>query len=385
MFKHLLIILNISFINTVLYDSTYHYHHYDDLYSPTTFDHWGNCYMTTEHIKGRCVSEGDCGKYQQYPFICYNNNNYENLVCCPEAYITTQPSLKRKSVEKCHKIYNNLDYQRLKRNEKLTKNDPLDDNEVQEEIVKRKQISETQAVGGTPTSRNEFPYMCALGWRMASYISNEISYHCGCVLVDRKYVLTAAHCASLGGEPPEVVLLGGNDLDDIEAETIQIQQIIQHPNYKAQQMYNDIAIVKLLIQSSHTPACLWPYKDLTQQTLIAIGYGQTKFAGPTSNTLLKVYLNEITNQDCNAYYRKEEKLKQGIQLGHICAIDTQAKMDTCQGDSGGPLLMLENKFGYKVPYVVGLTSFGDGCATYKPGVYTRISYFIEWIEDIVWP
>lgn len=46
-----------------------------------------------------------------------------------------------------------------------------------------------------------------------------------------------------------IVLLGGNDLDDIEAETIQIQDIIQHPNYKAQQMYNDIAIVKLLIQS----------------------------------------------------------------------------------------------------------------------------------------
>lgn len=96
---------------------------------------------------------------------------------------------------------------------------------------------------------------------------------------------------------------------------------------------------------------MWPYKDLTQQTLIAIGYGQTKFgkrsdvsiskyilkpyfihliAGPTSNTLLKVYLNEITNEKCSAYYRKDEKLKQGIHLGHICAIDTQAKMDTCQ-------------------------------------------------------
>ena len=46
-----------------------------------------------------------------------------------------------------------------------------------------------------------------------------------------------------------VVLLGGNDLDDIEAEIIQIHEIVQHPNYKVQQMYNDIAIVKLLIQS----------------------------------------------------------------------------------------------------------------------------------------
>lgn len=117
--------------------------------------------MTTEQVKGRCVSEGECNKYQQYPFICYNNN-YENIVCCPEAYIKTRPSLMRKSVEECYKIYNKFEYYRAKRNEKLTNNDILDDdelNEVQEEIIERKQISETQAVGGTATSPNEFPYM----------------------------------------------------------------------------------------------------------------------------------------------------------------------------------------------------------------------------------
>lgn len=37
--------------------------------------------------------------------------------------------------------------------------------------------------------------------------------------------------------------------------------------------------------------------------------------------------------------------------------------------------------------IIGVTSFGSGCGLSKshPGVYTRVSYYIKWIEDIVWP
>lgn len=39
--------------------------------------------------------------------------------------------------------------------------------------------------------------------------------------------------------------LGGEDLDDNEAEMIRIQNIIVHPEYSSQLHYNDIAVVKL--------------------------------------------------------------------------------------------------------------------------------------------
>ena len=47
------------------------------------------------------------------------------------------------------------------------------------------------------------------------------------------------------------------------------------------------------------------------------------------------------------------------------------------GDSGGPLFV-----GDADPFLVGITSFGS-CETDSPEVYTRVSEFIGWIQNVV--
>ncbi len=52
-----------------------------------------------------------------------------------------------------------------------------------------------------------------------------------------------------------------------------------------------------------------------------------------------------------------------------------------KGDSGGPLFIMEN-VGGRMKYIqAGITSYGDFCGlANSPGIYTRVSYYLDWIE-----
>lgn len=233
---------------------------------------------------------------------------------------------------------------------------------------------------GTPALKGEFPHHALLGKHDPE--SNDIVWFCGGTLITEDSVMTAAHCVP-DGMQPEVVRFG--DSNNKDTQQFEILSIERFPKFRTR--YNDIAIIKLKKKVTVTkyvmPACLWNKPDLPSGIkLQASGFGKTDDNADMSPILNKVSLLEVTNDECKEKWKSI--IRKGIVDTHLCAYDeSDDSMDTCEGDSGGPLEMKLKDIDSLVPIVVGVTSFGMGCGSDNPGVYTRVSSFIDWIKEQV--
>ncbi|XP_063220939.1 serine protease Hayan-like [Bacillus rossius redtenbacheri] len=247
-------------------------------------------------------------------------------------------------------------------------------------------------VGGEKTVPGEFPHMAALGYRDG----RNLAWNCGGTLISEYYVLTAAHCTYTGSGPPAVVRLGEYNLrssnDGAQPVDYAISKVIRHPEYKPPAKYNDIGLLRLARRVAFSrfirPACLYTRDYFSVDKTTATGWGRIDYAESASDVLLKVTLSIIDNNKCNQLYRSDIKtntLSKGILPSMLCAGELKGGKDTCQGDSGGPI-QISSRTNQCIHYIIGITSFGKFCAGKNaPGVYTRVSYFVPWIESIVWP
>lgn len=173
--------------------------------------------------------------------------------------------------------------------------------------------------------------------------------------------------------------------EDSDPQTIAVNRVIAHPSYNAPQQYNDIALLELAqdmrFNQYARPACLNSETTIAERRAIATGWGTTEYFGESSEQLLKVTLDLFRFNECHPSYERNRKLNQGlIETQQLCAGSYDQEKDTCEGDSGGPLQVYHSL--YCMYKVVGITSFGKGCGTAGlPGVYARVSNYINWIED----
>ncbi|UJR25226.1 hypothetical protein I4U23_006578 [Adineta vaga] len=231
--------------------------------------------------------------------------------------------------------------------------------------------SSYRIVGGVEAIPHSWPWIVSLRIR---------DHFCGGTLIDSRHVLTAAHCL-IGAYPNSLRVVAGLherlNTNTGRTQNIGVARIFIHEQYNSRTQAHDIAIIRLCqpvqLNSYVNLICL-PGPDPQESTSVTVaGWGSTYQGSPLPPALRQVTV-KVTNAQAQAAYPANFNVQRQIGAG----IPYVGGKDSCQGDSGGPLMYNSNGQWY----LSGVVSFGFECARGNfPGVYTRTSAYLNWIQN----
>jgi secreted trypsin-like serine protease len=245
--------------------------------------------------------------------------------------------------------------------------------------------------GGTSAEAGKFPFQVALIRSDTPQGREHFGQFCGGALIDRIWIVTAAHCVPSTTEQEVDVYIGSVTLPSGGARgggtRLSLAKIVSHQNYVEATHDNDVAMLKL---AQPAPANLTPavvatpaiadVAGTTGAKVTVIGWGAMTEGGSTTPTLMEVTVTVQDRQQCEANYRSVVPTTR-ITANMFCAGELEGVKDSCQGDSGGFIGAPRAGGGFDQ---LGVVSWGFGCA--RPGlfgVYTRLANYEPWIRTIM--
>ncbi|XP_026170760.1 transmembrane protease serine 9-like [Mastacembelus armatus] len=230
-------------------------------------------------------------------------------------------------------------------------------------------------VGGEDASPGSWP------WQVSLHKSGR--HACGGSLINREWVMSAAHCFSSTSTNRWQVFLGRQNQEGKNPNEVSrtVDRIILYPSYESNTDNNDIALLRLSSPVQFTdyirPVCLAASGSVFNNGTVSwvTGWGaiQEGVPLPPPQTLQEVEVPVVGNRQCNCLLGVGR-----VTDNMICAGALAGGKDSCQGDSGGPMVSKQGSIWIQS----GIVSFGFGCARPNlPGVYSRVSRYESWINS----